>query len=281
MIKPKKSAVKEPAVQESKVPAKKKASAYVIAIANQKGGVAKTTTCINLSAGLVAAKRRVLVVDIDPQGNTTMGSGLEPPDISPTIYEVLMGKKTAEETIIKQTQALYDLLPANRDLTAAEVKLQKIKDKQYCLKNALAPLMKQYDYIFIDCPPALNVLTVNAMAVADGLLVPIQCEYFALRGLADLNRTVEGINSTVNPKLKIEGIIRTMFDKRNRLANEVSNQLLEVFGDRVYNVIIPRNVRLAEAPGYGLPIVSYDKNSSGSITYLALAGEFIRRHEDE
>lgn len=259
---------------------KKKDKAYVVAIANQKGGVAKTTSCINLGASLVVTKRRVLVVDMDPQGNTTMGSGFEPPDLSSTIYEVLINKKNASQTILKNTKALYDLLPANRDLTAAEIQLQKNNDKHYCLKKVLAPLLKEYDYILIDCPPALNVLTVNAMAAANGLLVPIQCEYFALRGLADLKRTVGGINNTINPGLKIEGIIRTMYDKRNRLANEVSKQLLEVFGDKVYNVIIPRNVRLAEAPGYGLPIVSYDKRSSGAITYLALAGEFIRKHED-
>lgn len=259
----------------------KKTSAYIVALTNQKGGVAKTTTCVNLAASLSAARRKVLVVDIDAQANATMSSGIEPNDVSPNIYDVLVGKKSANDTIIRQTKALYDLLPASRDVTAAEVSLHSKKERHFFLKKALQPILPLYDYILIDCPPALNILTVNAMTAANGLLVPIQCEYLALRGLADLKNTVEGIQKTVNPKLEIEGLVRTMFDKRNRLAREVSNQLLEVFSSKVYNVIIPRNVRLAEAPSHGLPIISYDKHSSGSKTYLALAGEFIRRHEDK
>lgn len=255
--------------------------AHIIAIANQKGGVAKTTTCINLGASLSLAKRKILVIDIDPQANATMSSGIEPPAATPNIYDVLTGKAKADDAIIRNTEGFYDLLPATRDLIAAEVFLQKSKDKHFYLKNALQPVLSLYDYVLIDCPPALNILTINAMCAANGLLVPIQCEYLALRGLADLNKTVKGIKQTVNKKLQIEGLIRTMYDKRNRLAREVSNQLLEVFSAKVYNVIIPRNVTLAEAPSYGLPIIVYDKNAIGAITYLALAGEFIRRHEEK
>ncbi len=266
-------------MKANKTPSKK--SAYIVALTNQKGGVAKTTTCVNLAASLSAARRRVLVVDLDSQANATMSSGIEPNDVSPNAYDVLVGKQTAQQVIIRQTKAMYDLLPSNRDVTAAEVFLQSKRERHFYLKKALQPILSLYDYILIDCPPALNIITVNAMTAADGLLVPIQCEYLALRGLADLKQTVEGIKKTVNPKLEIEGLVRTMFDKRNRLAREVSDQLLEVFSSQVYNVIIPRNVRLAEAPSYGLPIIMYDKHSSGSKTYLALAGEFIRRHEDK
>ncbi len=259
----------------------RKPLAHIVALTNQKGGVAKTTTCVNLAASLSAARRKVLVVDLDAQANATMSSGIEPNDVSPNTYDVLVGKKDAQQAIIRQTKALYDLLPSSCDVTAAEVFLQSKKDKHFYLKRALQPISHLYDYIFIDCPPALNIMTVNAMTAADGLIVPVQCEYLALRGLADLRNTVDGIRNTVNPKLEIEGLVRTMFDKRNRLAREVSNQLLEVFSSKVYNVIIPRNVRLAEAPSYGLPIMIYDAKSSGSETYLALAGEFIRRHEDK
>ena len=265
----------------SKKSKKSSSKAYVVAIANQKGGVAKTTTCINLAASLSAAHRRILLIDLDPQANATMSSGIEPSKASPNIYGVLTGKSDIQDAIIRETKGGYDLLSASRDLTAAEVYIQKSKERHFFLKNSLSSALSMYDYILIDCPPALNLLTVNAMAAADGILVPIQCEYLALRGLADLSRTVKGIRQTINKKLEIEGIIRTMFDKRNRLAREVSNQLLEVFPSKVYNIIIPRNVRIAEAPSHGLPIIAYDKSSSGALTYLALAGEFIRKHEDK
>ena len=275
---PAKALTKKPAAKQPAAPRLRR-NAHIIAITNQKGGVAKTTTCINLGASLTAAKRRILVVDLDPQANATMSTGIEPSKEKLSIADVLTGKATAKDAIIKETQGLYDLLPSSRDLTAAEVFLQGKRDKHNYLATALRPVRSSYDYILIDCPPALNILTINAMASADGVLVPIQCEYLALRGLADLRETVDGISNTINKKLQIEGLIRTMYDKRNRLAREVSQQLLQVFSSKVYNVIIPRNVRLAEAPSHGLPIISYDKNSTGAITYLALAGEFIRRYE--
>ena len=255
--------------------------AHIVAITNQKGGVAKTTTCVNLAAGLMAINRKVLVVDMDPQANATAGSGVENKPDSMTVYDLLVKKQKMDKIIVRKTSAFYDLIPSSRDLTAAEVELLSDKKGHFALRKALAPLRKFYNYIMIDCPPSLNILTINSMGAADSLLVPIQCEYFALRGLTELMRTVKGVQATINPRLSLEGILRTMFDKRNRLAREVSYQLVETFGDKVYNVIIPRNVRLAEAPSHGLPIVSYDKRSAGAITYLALAGEFIRRHEEK
>ena len=254
--------------------------AHIVAITNQKGGVAKTTTCINLAAGLVAINRKVLVVDMDPQANATVGSGIEKKMGTVTIYDVLMKKKKPTQAIVPDTPALYDLLPSNRDLTAAEIELITGKRRPFALRSALASLRTHYNYIMIDCPPSLNILTINSMGAADSILVPIQCEYFALRGLTELMRTVEGVKATINSKLEFEGILRTMYDKRNRLAREVSHQLLQSFASEVYNVIIPRNVRLAEAPSHGLPAVSYDRRSVGAITYLALAGEFVRRHEE-
>ena len=255
--------------------------AHIVAITNQKGGVAKTTTCINLAAGLMAINRKVLVVDMDPQANATTGSGVERRPGSAAVYDLLMRKRKPDRIIVRETAAFYDLVPSNRDLTAAEVELLARKKGHYALRNVLAPLRQSYNYIMIDCPPSLNILTINSMGAADSLLVPVQCEYFALRGLTELMRTVKGVQATINPHLSLEGLLRTMFDKRNRLAREVSHQLVRTFADKVYNVIIPRNVRLAEAPSHALPIITYDKHSSGAITYLALAGEFIRRHEDE
>lgn len=252
--------------------------AHIVAITNQKGGVAKTTTCINLAAGLAAINRKVLVVDMDPQANATVGSGIEK-KTTVSVYDVLMKRKKPAEAIVPDTPALYDLLPSNRDLTAAEVELITGKRQPFALRQALTSLRSQYNYIMIDCPPSLNILTINSMAAADSILVPIQCEYFALRGLAELVRTIEGVRASINSDLQLEGILRTMYDKRNKLAHEVSHQLIESFATQVYNVIIPRNVRLAEAPSHGLPVVSYDRKSTGAITYLALAGEFVRRHE--
>lgn len=251
----------------------------VIAVANQKGGVGKTTTCVNLAASMAATKRRVLVIDLDPQGNATVASGCDLNGLE-TVYELLVDEKPVQTLIKLNTPGGYDLIPANRDVTAAEVRLTECFAREVRLKNALLPVHDHYDYIFIDCPPSLNLLTVNAMSAADSVLIPVQCEYYALEGLTALMETIENLKSVVNPNLKIEGILRTMFDHRNRLANEVSEQLKKHFGDQVYRTRIPRNVRLAEAPSYGVPALLYDKNCVGAQAYIALAGEVIRREEN-
>jgi chromosome partitioning protein len=253
--------------------------AKIIACANQKGGVGKTTTAINLAASLAATRRRVLLVDMDPQGNATMGSGVEKNRLKLSAYDVVLGKVPAEEAIHKIEHSGYDLIPANGDLTAAEVKLMREYGRESKLRKALTPLVTRYDYILIDCPPALNMLTVNALAAAHGVLIPMQCEYYALEGLSALLNTVEQIRDAVNPELKVSGILRTMYDPRNNLANEVSAQLIMHFGDQVYRTMIPRNVRLAEAPSYGVPALLHDKSSRGALSYLALAGEMIRRDQ--
>jgi chromosome partitioning protein len=251
--------------------------AKVISIANQKGGVGKTTTAVNVAASMAATKRRVLLIDLDPQGNATMGSGVDKYDVENTCYELLIEDVPAKEVIIKNTAGKYDLIAGNSDVTAAEIKLMEVFARELRLRRALESVQHDYDYIFIDCPPSLNQLTVNAMAASDSVLVPMQCEYYALEGLTALMDTIHKLASVVNPNLKIEGVLRTMYDPRNRLANDVSEQLKRHFGDQVYRTVIPRNVRLAEAPSFGTPAMYYDKSSTGAKAYLALAGEILRR----
>ncbi len=248
----------------------------IIAVVNQKGGVAKTTTCINLAASFAMMKRRVMLIDLDPQGNATVGSGINTRDLSLSTAEVLLNE-TNIHSAIRTTVGKYDLLPTNHDLIAAEVHLLQSEKRETRLKESLSKMIDEYDYVLIDCPPSLNILTVNALVAADSVLIPIQCEYFALEGLTALLKTVEQIQTTVNPRLRIEGLLRTMYDGRNRLAVEVSEQLLRHFPGRVYRTVIPRNVRLAEAPSHGMPILLYDEKSPGSLAYLALAGEMLQR----
>ena len=254
----------------------------VIAIANQKGGVGKTTTAVNLAASLAATKRRVLLLDMDPQGNATMGSGIDKSQLERSSVDVLLGEVELGAAVIAVEPGGYHLLPANQDLTVAEVQLLQMPEgRESKLRNALDPIRETYDVILIDCPPALNMLTVNSLVAADSVLIPMQCEYYALEGLSALLGTVEQIRESVNPALEMEGILRTMFDPRNNLANEVSAQLITHFGEKVFRTIIPRNIRLAEAPSFGKPVLFHDKESRGALSYLALAGEMIRREEEE
>ncbi|MEM7358076.1 MAG: AAA family ATPase [Pseudomonadota bacterium] len=249
--------------------------AKVISVTNQKGGVGKTTTSINLAAGLVKRGKRMLLIDMDPQGNATVGCGVEQDQVSSTIYDLLLLEATAQEVIIK-TDSGIDLITANGDLAGAQVELLNEIGRELRLQQALAAIQADYDYIFIDCPPALNVLTINALVASDSVMIPMQCEYFALEGLSALISTIRKIRETLNPQLRIEGLLRTMFDGRNSLSNEVSKQLQTHFGDKVYNTVIPRNIRLAEAPSYGEPGIIYDPTSKGAIAYLALADEMLR-----
>ncbi len=251
----------------------------IYAIANQKGGVGKTTTCVNLAASLAATKRRVLLIDLDPQGNATMGSGVDKNSLKHTIYDVLMGLARPDDALCSSPEGHYAVLPANGDLTAAEVEMISVENKERRLRASIEGVRDRFDYVLIDCPPSLNMLTVNALTACDGVIIPMQCEYYALEGLSALINTINTIQSVLNPNLRIEGILRTMFDPRNSLTGDVSSQLATHFGDRVYRTCVPRNVRLAEAPSYGVPVISYDRQSKGALAYIALAGEIIRRND--
>ncbi len=249
----------------------------IFCVANQKGGVGKTTTCVNLAAGLAKIGQRVLLVDLDPQGNATMGSGVDKRQLAGSVYQVLLGEKSVGQARTRAEKCGYDVLGANRDLAGAEVELVDFEDRQYRLKNALAAAQADYDFVLIDCPPSLSMLTLNGLCSAHGVVVPMQCEYFALEGLADLVNTIKQVHANLNPDLQIIGLLRVMFDPRITLQQQVSEQLREHFGNKVFNTIIPRNVRLAEAPSYGLPGVVFDPSAKGSLAFIEFAKEMAGR----
>lgn len=245
----------------------------ILAITNQKGGVGKTTTCVNLAASFANQGRRVLLIDLDPQGNASTGSGIDKTHLKLSIYHVLIGEKTLQEVIVKSEKGGFDIAPSNRELAGAEVELVNELARETRLKAAIAKLGDSYDVVLLDCPPALNLVTVNALTAANAVMIPMQCEYYALEGLSDLVNTIKKVRAHLNPTLEIEGLLRTLFDNRNMLAHQVSAQLISHFGDKVYKTVIPRNIRLAEAPSYGLPVLSYDRTSKGALAYLELAQE--------
>ena len=253
----------------------------ILAITNQKGGVGKTTTCVNLAASLAATGRKVLLVDLDPQGNATTGSGLDKAHLKQTIYHVLIGEKTLKQVIQPSSKGNFDVAPANRELAGAEVELVNETNRETRLKLALAELEGRYDYVLLDCPPALNLVTVNALTAAHAVMIPMQCEYYALEGLSDLVNTIKKVRTHLNPVLEIEGLLRTLYDNRNMLAQQVSAQLEAHFGEKVYRTVIPRNIRLAEAPSYGLPALIYDAASKGAQAYVQLAREIVKRTKNQ
>ncbi len=252
---------------------------HIIAVANQKGGVGKTTTAVNLAASLAHLGDRVLLIDLDPQANASSASGVDLDTLEQGVCGALLGEADWESALCVGTGAGYDLLPADADLTAAEIELLSQNDRERRLRTLLQPHRHGYRWVIIDCPPSLNLLTVNALVAADGVLIPMQCEYYALEGLSALLETVDGIRATANPKLVVEGLLRTMYDPRSSLTRDVSRQLIQHFGDKVYRTVIPRNIRLAEAPSHGVPIIAYDPQARGAVAYLALASEVRRAHQ--